>query len=100
MEGRSLPYAMGGAAPGIGALVGVGAMSLWQAGLGWLGRAALAAGLGLTVWRAWVMLGWSPTWLPWLRWVIVAAADLAVLAIAAQPLLAGRLARRDSPDAT
>jgi 4-amino-4-deoxy-L-arabinose transferase-like glycosyltransferase len=99
MQGIIHPYYMVALAPAIGALVGVGATSLWQGGLGWPGRATLVAGLGLTVWRAWVMLGWSPTWLPWLRWVIVVAAGLAVLAIAAQPLLTGGLARRASPSA-
>jgi 4-amino-4-deoxy-L-arabinose transferase-like glycosyltransferase len=99
MQGIIHPYYMVALAPAIGALVGVGAMALWQDGLGWPGRATLAAGLGLTGWRAWVMLGWSPAWLPWLRWVIVAAAGLAVLAIAARPLLTAGHARRASPAA-
>ena len=40
MQGIIHPYYMVALAPAIGALVGVGAMSLWQPGLGWLGRAA------------------------------------------------------------
>src|SRR5258707_13675374 len=46
MQGIIHPYYMVALAPAIGALVGVGAMSLWQGGLGWLGRATLVAGLG------------------------------------------------------
>src|SRR5207248_705099 len=70
------PYYMVALAPGIAALVGIGAMALWQArpGSGPLaGRIAAATGvLASAVW-AFILLDRTPGWLPWLRWVVLAA---------------------------
>jgi len=80
----------------------VGAMSLFpatsrQPGLGsvtWLGRATAAAGVLGTAVLAFSLLDRTPAWLPWLRWVIVIAGALAVVAILAAGLVpARRLAR-------
>jgi 4-amino-4-deoxy-L-arabinose transferase-like glycosyltransferase len=101
MNGIIHPYYMVALAPGIAALIGIGAMSLWssglhqvgshhagshqggphqggpdQVGMSWTGRSAVAAGvLGTAVW-AWVLLERSPDWLPWLRWAVVIAGVL------------------------
>jgi hypothetical protein len=81
MNGIIHPYYMVALAPGIAALVGIGAMSLWSRGLytgemSWTGRCAAAAGvLGTAVW-AWVLLSRSPDWLPWLRWAVLLAGVL------------------------
>src|SRR2546429_592794 len=76
MNGIIHPYYMVALAPGIAALVGIGAMALWQArpGSGPLaGRIAAATGvLASAVW-AFILLDRTPGWLPWLRWVVLGA---------------------------
>jgi 4-amino-4-deoxy-L-arabinose transferase-like glycosyltransferase len=100
MQGIIHPYYMVALAPAIGALVGVGAISLWQAGLPIAGRVAAAVGvLGSGVW-AYVLLDRTPTWLPWLRWTVLLAGLLGAAAVLAVPALLasapGRTARRSS----
>ena len=73
MSGIIHPYYMVALAPGIAALVGIGAMALWQARLGLAGRIAAAAGIAVTAGWAYILLNRTPTWLPWLRWVVVVA---------------------------
>src|SRR5690349_3038201 len=74
MNGIIHPYYMVALAPGIAALVGIGAMALWpprpQPGREALaGRITAAAGvLASAVW-AYILLDRTPDWLPWLRWV-------------------------------
>jgi hypothetical protein len=76
-------------APAIGALVGWIVPPLWR-GRSRLGsRAALAAMLAVTVVWAFVLLGRTPDWLPWLRWVLL----LAGLPLCAALLLPPRSAR-------
>jgi len=88
MDGIIHPYYMVALAPGIAALVGIGAMSLWQARLGLAGRAVAAFGiLASAVW-AYVLLDRTPDWLPWLRWVVVAAGVAAAGLVLAGPWLA------------
>ena len=81
MQGIIHPYYMVALAPAIAALVAVGAISLWQRGLGWAGRCVTALGVAVTAWWAYELLSRSPSWLPWLRVVIVVAAVLAVVSI-------------------
>jgi 4-amino-4-deoxy-L-arabinose transferase-like glycosyltransferase len=85
MSGIIHPYYMVALAPAIAALVGIGAISLWERTLGWPGRVCCALGVGVTAGWAFVLLDRTPSWFPWLRWVIVVAGVLAVMAI-----LAGR----------
>ena len=86
MNGIIHPYYMVALAPGIAALAGIGAMSLWSRGLytgelSWAGRSAVAAAvLGTAVW-AWVLLDRSPGWLPWLRWAVLIAGVLGAGAV-------------------
>ncbi len=86
MSGIIHPYYMVALAPAIAALVGIGAMALWERTLGWVGRAVLAGTVAATAGWAFVLLDRSPSWYPWLRWLIVVAAALAVLGILAGPL--------------
>ena len=87
MQGIIHPYYMVALAPAIGALVGVGAMALWQAGLSKAGRACAAAGiLGSGVW-AYVLLNRTPAWLPWLRWTVLLAGLAGAVAVLAIPVL-------------
>jgi len=88
MGGIIHPYYMIALAPGIGALVGIGAMTLWYKRLGWAGRVAAAATvLGTAVW-SYVLLDRTPDWLPWLRWIVLAAGVLGAGAVLAGPWLA------------
>jgi hypothetical protein len=79
-------------APGIAALVGIGATALWQARLGLAGRITAGAAIVATALWAYVLLDRTPTWLPWLRWVIVIAGVAAAAAVLAAPYLRGRRA--------
>ncbi|WP_406065451.1 ArnT family glycosyltransferase [Micromonospora sp. NBC_00860] len=97
-------------APAIGALVGIGVTLLWRqrrllpasaegAGTRWqrwrplAATATLAGTLAVTVWWAWVLLGRSPDWYPWLRTTVLVAG----LVGAALLLLVTRLPRRLVP---
>ena len=100
MNGIIHPYYMVALAPGIAALVGIGAMALWQPRprpqRPWprprsgalAGRIAAAAGvLASAVW-AYVLLDRTPDWLPWLRWVVLVAGVAAAGLVLAGPALA------------
>ncbi len=94
MSGIIHPYYMVALAPGIAALVGIGATALWQARLGLSGRiTAAVAVLGTAGW-AYVLLDRTPEWLPWLRWVIVIAGVAGAAAMLAGPDFARSLGSR------
>jgi 4-amino-4-deoxy-L-arabinose transferase-like glycosyltransferase len=91
MNGIIHPYYMVALAPGIAALVGIGAAAMWQArpGSGPLaGRIAAAAGVLASAAWAYVLLDRTPGWLPWLRWVVLVAGVAATGLILAGPALA------------
>jgi 4-amino-4-deoxy-L-arabinose transferase-like glycosyltransferase len=88
MDGIIHPYYMVALAPGIAALVGIGAMALWQARLGLAGRLAAAFGVLVSAVWAYVLLDRTPDWLPWLRWVVVVAGVAAAGLVLAGPRLA------------
>ena len=89
MNGIIHPYYMVALAPGIAALVGIGAMALWQARLGPAGRIVTALGIAVSAGWAFILLNRTPTWLPWLRWVVVVAGVAAAVLVLAGPRLAG-----------
>jgi 4-amino-4-deoxy-L-arabinose transferase-like glycosyltransferase len=89
MSGIIHPYYMVALAPGIAALVGIGAVALWQARLGLVGRATMAACVVVTAVWAYVLLDRTPGWLPWLRWVVLVAGVAGAGAVLAGPRLAG-----------
>jgi 4-amino-4-deoxy-L-arabinose transferase-like glycosyltransferase len=88
MSGIIHPYYMVALAPAIAALVGIGAMALWERTLGWLGRIVCSVAVAVTGGWAFVLLNRDPSWFPWLRWLIIVFAVLAVVAIFAQSRLA------------
>jgi 4-amino-4-deoxy-L-arabinose transferase-like glycosyltransferase len=92
MNGIIHPYYMVALTPGIAALVGIGAMALWQERLGLAGRITAAAGIAGSAALAYILLDRTPGWLPWLRWVIVIAGAAAAGLVLAGPWL-GSLAR-------
>ena len=79
--------------PAIGALVGTGAVALWQrrAHLAW--RVTLAAVLAATSVWSYVLLSRSADWQPWLRPLVLVAGLTAAALLAA----GGRLGRRTTP---
>jgi 4-amino-4-deoxy-L-arabinose transferase-like glycosyltransferase len=89
MNGIIHPYYMVALAPGIAALAGIGAVALWQERLGMAGRVVLGLGIAVTAAWAFVLLGRTPDWLPWLRWVVVVAGAVAAGMVLAQRWLAG-----------
>ncbi|WP_448642733.1 ArnT family glycosyltransferase [Geodermatophilus sp. URMC 63] len=96
-------------APAIAALVAIGGALLWRRRVRAWARVVLAVALAGTVVWAWVLLGRSADFLPWLRWVVLvaglatAAALLAVhrlgRAVVAAVLAAGVLAGLGGPGA-
>jgi len=71
MEGTFHPYYTVALAPAIAALVALGGREAWRARGTWTGRAVLAATAALTAAWAFVLLGRSPEFVPWLRWVVL-----------------------------
>ncbi|MGY1624242.1 ArnT family glycosyltransferase [Geodermatophilus sp. SYSU D00965] len=68
-------------APAIAALIGLGGALLWQRrGRVWA-RLVLAATVAGTAGWAWVLLGRSAEFLPWLRWAVVGAGVLAAVGL-------------------
>ena len=89
MNGIIHPYYMVALAPGIAALVGIGAMAWWETRLGVAGRAVAGAAVVVTAAWAYVLLDRTPDWLPWLRWVVVLAGVAGAGLLIAGPYLAG-----------
>jgi len=73
MEGTFHPYYTVALAPGIAALVAIGGREAWRVRDTWTGRGTLAAATALTAVWSFVLLGRSPEFLPWLRWVVLVA---------------------------
>ena len=91
MNGIIHPYYMVALAPGIAALTGIGARSLWRAPLGagkLAGRMAAACGVLATAVWAYILLDRTPDWLPWLRWAVLIAGVAAAGLMLAGPALA------------
>jgi 4-amino-4-deoxy-L-arabinose transferase-like glycosyltransferase len=93
MSGTTHTYYAIALAPPIGALTGIGVIGLWRIRPTWFARAVMAAALAATAAWAWVLLGRSPGWFPWLRVVIVIAAVGAAGLILAGPALRAASAR-------
>ncbi|MFF2544117.1 glycosyltransferase family 39 protein [Kitasatospora sp. NPDC058063] len=76
-------------APAVAALVGMGVDGLWRARhrLPW--ALVLAGTLAVTAVWAFVLLGRSPDFVPWLRWAVLVGGPLAAAALAAGPLVVG-----------
>ena len=91
MSGISHTYYVVVLTPAIGALVGIGSAKLWEIRRTWFARVTLALALLVTGAWAWVLLGRSAGWFPWLRVVIVlAAVGAACLLLAGAGVRAGR----------
>ena len=89
MSGTMHPYYTVALAPGIAALVGVGAVAFWRRGPGWSRRLTLALAAAATAAWAFVLLAASDEAFAWVRWVVLAAGVVAVACL----VPAGRLRR-------
>ena len=87
MQGIIHPYYTVALAPAIGALVGIGAVRLWQSADRWPARGLLAAGAAVSAIWAYALLNRTPDWLPALRYVVLFGG----LGAAAALLVADRL---------
>jgi 4-amino-4-deoxy-L-arabinose transferase-like glycosyltransferase len=96
MSGIIHPYYTVALAPAIGALAGIGAVTVWRArrsmatGRPVAARAVLAVALVVTAWWAFVLLGRSAGWLPWLRPLAGVCGLAAAAAVIAGHWLPGR----------
>ncbi|MDV8066945.1 glycosyltransferase family 39 protein [Rhodococcus sp. IEGM 1366] len=78
-------------APAIAALVGSGSVLLWRRRETVWVRIVLAVSLAATVAMAWVLLGRTPSFVPWLRWTILAVGIVAAAAMLIPAITRGRL---------
>lgn len=79
-------------APAIAALIGSGSVFAWRhRDVLWV-RLVLAVSLAATVAMAWVLLGRSPSFVPWLRWAILVVGIVTAVAVLMPAATRGRLA--------
>ncbi|MFD8979098.1 ArnT family glycosyltransferase [Streptomyces sp. NPDC059564] len=90
MQGIFHEYYTVALAPFVAALAGMGVAVLWEERGGWPAALTLSGTLALTAWWAFVLLGRSSGYVPWLRWAVLAAG----LGAAAALPFAARLGRR------
>jgi 4-amino-4-deoxy-L-arabinose transferase-like glycosyltransferase len=86
-QGIIHPYYTVVLAPAIGALVGIGATWSWRHRDSVAARLTGAGALAATAVWAYVLLGRTPSWLPWLRPVVLIAGLALACALAFVPLL-------------
>ena len=83
-------------APAVATVVGIGATQLWRSREKRWVTAVLAVVVALTTVWAWVLLGRTPDFLPWLRWVVAVVGALSVVALVISAMRPGRtIGRRD-----
>ncbi|MCX4653781.1 glycosyltransferase family 39 protein [Streptomyces microflavus] len=68
-------------APYIAALVAMGVAVLWEERSAWWPRAVLAGTVVVTVVWAYVLLGRTPEYLPWLRWAVLVGGVVGALGL-------------------
>ncbi len=88
-QGIIHPYYTVALAPGIGALVGIGATTMWARRSHLVARAVLAVVLAGTALWSYVLLDRTPTWHPWVRAAVLITGSVAVLGL----LIGRRLGR-------
>ncbi|MFI9057294.1 ArnT family glycosyltransferase [Streptomyces anulatus] len=77
-------------APYVAALVAMGVTVLWEERGAWWPRAVLAGTVVVTVVWAYVLLGRTPDYLPWLRWAVLAAGLVGALGLLVMGRFGGR----------
>ena len=84
-QGIIHPYYTVALAPAVGALIGMGSVTMWSRRSSVLARLVLAAAVASTVVWAWFLLDRSPTWHPWLRGAVLAAGLVGAVALLLPP---------------
>ncbi|MDQ0680763.1 4-amino-4-deoxy-L-arabinose transferase-like glycosyltransferase [Arthrobacter pascens] len=82
MAGIIHPYYAVALAPGISGLTGLGAALLWERRSQTVAALFLAAAVTAAGLTAYGLLGQTPTFMPWLRWVVLALSLLASVLVA------------------
>jgi hypothetical protein len=90
-QGIIHPYYTVALAPAIGALIGIGAVTLWSHRT-LLARYTLTAAFAATVAWSWMLLDRTPAWHPWLRTLLLIAGFAIGGAMLVWPLLSRRWA--------
>jgi 4-amino-4-deoxy-L-arabinose transferase-like glycosyltransferase len=80
MSGTIHPYYTVALAPAIGGLVALGGVTMWKVRERWLGRVGLAAMFVLAGMWSVALLNENSSFVPWLRWVILAGSVFAAAA--------------------
>ena len=91
MQGIIHPYYTVALAPAIGAVIGIGAVTVWTLRGEDAARAVLAVAAGATAIWAFVLLG-RADWQPWLRWVVLVGGLVVAVGLVFTPRLARRTA--------
>ncbi len=92
MKGTVHPYYTVALAPSLAALVAVGGAALWRERSTVVGRVGLAAIVGAAGGWSFVLLNRTSSWYPELRWIVLAATVLSVIALFVPFRLAARSA--------
>ncbi|MDR6892919.1 glycosyltransferase family 39 protein [Falsarthrobacter nasiphocae] len=82
MEGTIHPYYAVALAPAIAAIVGIGAWELYRGRDAFLARWALALFVLVTSTWSFVLLHQDASWLPWLKWLVLAAGMVSAAGLA------------------
>lgn len=80
------PYYTVALAPAVGALIGIGGVTLWRHRDDLWSRVAMAGTLVVTVWWSHHLLALSPSWHPWLRNTIIIVGIAAAAAMLVPPV--------------
>ncbi|GAA2488078.1 glycosyltransferase family 39 protein [Winogradskya humida] len=92
MQGIFHAYYTVALAPAVGAVVGMGSVLLWRARRNPFAAGTLAVAIGVTAWWSFHMLGWSPDFVPWLRWVVLILGLVAAVGVLASLRLPANIA--------
>jgi 4-amino-4-deoxy-L-arabinose transferase-like glycosyltransferase len=80
-------------APAIAALIGIGTTQLWRRRDATWATLTLAGATALTAAWAWILLGRTPDFVPWLRWIILGVGAFAAAALIIAAVLPAAAAR-------
>ncbi|HTK62562.1 MAG TPA: glycosyltransferase family 39 protein [Pseudonocardia sp.] len=90
MSGTIHPYYSVAMAPGLAGVLAVGAGAFWSRRERWAPRLVLVVALAATAGWSVVLLDRTPTFLPWLRWVVIAGGVLGASVLLLPPRRLGR----------